>query len=183
MNDQRYEWISKRAYALWEQAGCLPGHDEQHWLQAVSEREQLERTQASSDGHEVLSRKRATVPIVLPLDRQQILVVDDEPFVRYDTVDRLETAGYSTLEAANAAEAMMLLKHHLVGTIITDINMPGNMDGLNLAARVRSLWPRTKIIITSGLVRLRQQDLVPGVEFLAKPMPFERLLRLVASQH
>ncbi|WP_454849967.1 DUF2934 domain-containing protein [Rhizobium binxianense] len=52
----RDEWISKRAYALWEEQGRPQGRDRDHWLQALAEREALERTRATSDGHEVLVR-------------------------------------------------------------------------------------------------------------------------------
>jgi len=58
MIDDRVEWISKRAYALWEEAD-RPNHcATDHWLQAVSERLQLEVTVASSNGAEVLTRTR-----------------------------------------------------------------------------------------------------------------------------
>ena len=43
MTDARTEWISKRAYALWEAAGRKHGHDGEHWEQAVREREEFER--------------------------------------------------------------------------------------------------------------------------------------------
>ncbi|AYG61236.1 DUF2934 domain-containing protein [Rhizobium jaguaris] len=52
--EQGHEWIKKRAYSLWEEAGHPHGRDQDHWNQAVAEREDLERTQASVDGNEVL---------------------------------------------------------------------------------------------------------------------------------
>ncbi|MBY5455209.1 DUF2934 domain-containing protein [Rhizobium leguminosarum] len=54
MSDRRHEWISKRAYAIWEEHGRPHGRDDEHWRQAVAERDTLERTKASSDGREVL---------------------------------------------------------------------------------------------------------------------------------
>ncbi|NLS01329.1 DUF2934 domain-containing protein [Rhizobium sp. P38BS-XIX] len=56
MNDERFSWISKRAYALWEQAGRPWGRDEDHWNQAVSERNAMEGSRASSDGQELILR-------------------------------------------------------------------------------------------------------------------------------
>ncbi len=53
-NTSRHEWICKRAYAIWEAEGRPHGRDAEHWLQATTERERLERTRASSDGNEVL---------------------------------------------------------------------------------------------------------------------------------
>ncbi|QKK18692.1 DUF2934 domain-containing protein [Rhizobium indicum] len=58
MSDRRHEWISKRAYAIWEESGRPDGRDDEHWRQAVAERDALERTQASSDGREVLVKFR-----------------------------------------------------------------------------------------------------------------------------
>ncbi|MGO7180061.1 DUF2934 domain-containing protein [Rhizobium brockwellii] len=58
MSDRRHEWISKRAYAIWEERGRPHGRDDEHWRQAVAERDALERTQASSDGREVLVKFR-----------------------------------------------------------------------------------------------------------------------------
>ncbi|KPH05116.1 DUF2934 domain-containing protein (plasmid) [Rhizobium acidisoli] len=58
MSDQRHHWISKRAYAIWEEQGRPHGRDDDHWRQAVAERNALERTQASVDGCEVLVKFR-----------------------------------------------------------------------------------------------------------------------------
>lgn len=180
MSDQRSNWISKRAYALWEQAGCPLGRDQDHWLQASTERELMERTMASVDGNEVMTRTRGGVDEI-GLNHGTVLVVEDEPQLRFDTVDVLENAGYATQEAANADEALVLLRNRPFDTVITDINMPGSLDGLGLAAHIGSFWPRTKIIIASGLVRLRDQDLLPGVSFLAKPLAAQTLLTIMAT--
>lgn len=60
MADERFEWISRRAYAIWEAAGRPWGCSEHHWEQAVKEREIMERTRASADGAEILARFRKT---------------------------------------------------------------------------------------------------------------------------
>lgn len=61
-NTSRHEWICKRAYAIWEAEGRPHGRDAEHWLQAVAERERLERTRASTDGNEVLIKFRPKAP-------------------------------------------------------------------------------------------------------------------------
>ena len=58
MSDRRHEWISERAYAIWEEQGRPHGRGDEHWRQAVAERDALERTRASSDGREVLVKFR-----------------------------------------------------------------------------------------------------------------------------
>jgi hypothetical protein len=64
--EDRDEWIARRAYALWEQSGRVDGRDLEHWVQAVRERNELERTQASADGREVLVRFRPKAPTATP---------------------------------------------------------------------------------------------------------------------
>jgi CheY-like chemotaxis protein len=175
MNNNRNEWIAARAYSLWEQAGRPFGQDEIHWQQAVLERELLEETQASADGREVMERPRASV-----IEPRSVLIVEDEFQLRYNIVDFLDQAGFKTLEAANADEALVLLKNNVIDTLYTDIDMPGSMDGLGLVAKVRSHWPSTRVIVTSGLVKLSHKDMEAGVTFVAKPTAGLELLKLLA---
>ncbi len=175
MNNNRNEWIAARAYSLWEQAGRPFGQDEIHWQQAVLERELLEETQASADGREVMERPRTSV-----IEPRSVLIVEDESQLRYNIVDFLDQAGFKTLEAANADEALVLLKNNVIDTLYTDIDMPGSMDGLGLVAKVRSHWPSTRVIVTSGLVKLSHKDMEAGVTFVAKPTAGLELLKLLA---
>jgi CheY-like chemotaxis protein len=181
MIDDRNEWISKRAYALWEEHGRTDGHDHEHWLRASVERDLMEATRASIDGREVITRRQRYLVPQVSLQASsaregKVLVVDDEPEIRFNTVSTLEDAGYMAIEAANASEALLWLRKHDVNAVVTDINMPGVIDGLGLAERIRSLWPKTKVIITSGLVRLRSSDLGEDVIFLTKPFHDQTLL-------
>src|SRR5262245_21331526 len=65
--------------------------------------------------------------------------------------DELRRAGFRVIEAINANEAWSVLQTiEKVDLIITDVRMPGSMDGLELAGLVRSTWPTIKIIITSA---------------------------------
>ena len=73
----------------------------------------------------------------------------------------------------------MLLGNHHVEVVVTDVNMPGSVDGIGLKNRIRQGWPGTKVVITSGLLRLSQQDLDDGVVFIPKPYPFERLFAVL----
>ena len=105
-----------------------------------------------------------------------VLVVEDDPLVLLSAVAMIEDAGYDVLEAANADEAIALLEAHpQIRVVFTDIEMPGSMDGLKLAAYVRDRWPPVAIIVTSGRI-LPGEGLLPtdGV-FLAKPYRSEDL--------
>jgi PleD family two-component response regulator len=182
MSDERAEWISKRAYALWEEAGRPEGHDQEHWMTAVRERNWLERTKASLDGEEVLSRKRV-VPLISPQTRpQRVLLVAKEAAGRNRTVAALQRAGIRAVEAGDAAQAMALLKNSRFDTVITGLTMPGHVDGFGLATCVRSLWPRTKVIILSGLGKMRKGELGPGVSFLSTSAPEARLIDAVKGK-
>lgn len=99
-----------------------------------------------------------------------VLVVEDEALIRMDIADELAARGFSVLEAANALEAVAVLASHPeIEILFTDVDMPGGMDGLALAAAVRDRWPPIKIIVTSGLRRIEVSDMPEGSRFLGKP--------------
>lgn len=99
-----------------------------------------------------------------------ILVVEDEPLVSMSIVAHLRDDGFRVLEAANADEAIAILEQDEgVRLIFTDIDMPGSMDGLKLAAAVRRRWPPVHIIVTSGQRSVAADDLPDGSLFFAKP--------------
>jgi CheY-like chemotaxis protein len=99
-----------------------------------------------------------------------VLVVEDEYLIRMDTVSCLEAEGFKIYEANNAAEAIGVLElHDEIRLIFTDVNMPGSMDGLALAQYVRGRWPPVKIIVTSGYMKVRGDDLPAGALFVEKP--------------
>jgi two-component system, response regulator PdtaR len=114
-------------------------------------------------------------------DGVTVLVVEDEPIVRMDIVDRLEDAGFTIIEAANAAEAIALLEGRTdIQLIFTDIDMPGSMDGLMLAAAVRDRWPPVRIIVTSGHRMVEITDIPDGSVFFSKPY---QATEVIASMH
>jgi CheY-like chemotaxis protein len=102
--------------------------------------------------------------------RPVVLVVEDDFLIRMNAAQMIEEAGFSVVEAANSDEAIAILESHLDITVVfTDIQMPGSMDGLKLAAAIRGRWPPIQIIATSGLVDVRKEDLPNGGRFLPKP--------------
>jgi CheY-like chemotaxis protein len=106
----------------------------------------------------------------------QILVVDDEALVRFDLAQTIEEAGYSTFEAADATEAIVILEAHPeIRVVFTDIQMPGTMDGLALSHYVRKRWPPTIIIVSSGRRSPPKDDMPSGARFMAKPYSPEGL--------
>lgn len=99
-----------------------------------------------------------------------ILIVEDEYLIRMLAADVAAERGFAVLEAGNSDEAMRLLERQAgIDIVFTDIDMPGDCDGLALAKRISHLWPSVRIVITSGKVRPRESELPNGSLFLAKP--------------
>lgn len=106
-----------------------------------------------------------------------VLIVEDEPLLRELAVEVVEEAGFVTLEAGDGDEAIALLEARPdIAVLFTDVNMPGSMDGLTLAQKVRVRWPRIKILVASGLIRLKQSDLPSNSVFLEKPYRGEAVI-------
>jgi CheY-like chemotaxis protein len=103
-------------------------------------------------------------------DKIAVLIVEDEFLVRMDIADRLADEGYEVFEAASADEAVAVLEGNAdIRILFTDIDMPGSMDGLKLAAAVRDRWPPIKIVVTSGHRIVEITDLPDGSVFFSKP--------------
>jgi len=99
-----------------------------------------------------------------------ILVVEDDPLILMLALGIIEDEGYTALNASDADEAMVLLERSSeIGIVFTDIEMPGSMDGLELATCIRERWPDIKILVTSGGVRVSDASLPPRGQFLCKP--------------
>jgi DNA-binding NtrC family response regulator len=106
-----------------------------------------------------------------------VLIVEDEPLIRFATLDALEEVGYTALEAGNADEAMVLFRNRTdIDIVFTDVNMAGSMDGIQLSQRIRAIRPGVGIIITSGIVNLDPMLLPTNTVFLPKPYRHEGLL-------
>ncbi|SHF95412.1 Response regulator receiver domain-containing protein [Loktanella atrilutea] len=102
--------------------------------------------------------------------RPAVLIVEDETLIRMDAFDMIREAGFKTYEASSADQAIALMDQHSdIGILFTDIEMPGSMDGVKLAAYVRDRWPPVVIIIASGAVGLDRSTFPDGASFFPKP--------------
>ena len=114
--------------------------------------------------------------------RIAVLVVEDEALIRMAIVDELEDAGFEVFEAANADAAIAILVANLtIRLMFTDIDMPGGMDGLKLAAAVRDRWPPIKIIVTSGHQTIDMSVLPVEGLFLRKPYSARRVVQSISE--
>lgn len=106
----------------------------------------------------------------IPLARHVILIVEDEVLIRMNTADLVHDLGFDSIEAANADQAIAFLEDAPeIAVVFTDIQMPGSLDGLRLAAVVRERWPPVKLLITSGQVNPSAGELPLGAKFISKP--------------
>lgn len=113
---------------------------------------------------------------------KSILVVEDEPFVRDDLVDFFEDRGFTVHAAGNADEAIRIFdQHQNIFAMLTDIEMPGSMDGIRLAHYVRDPHPPTVLLVASGVVRPEPRDLPSGAQFFAKPFDPRMLLQQLSQ--
>jgi CheY-like chemotaxis protein len=111
-----------------------------------------------------------------------VLVVEDEALVRLDAIETLADAGFRVIEAANADEAIAILEARRdIGVVLTDIQMPGSMDGLRLAATIHRRWPPIALIVTSGRNFVQQRDLPEHGRFLPKPYNGTRLVETIRA--
>jgi CheY-like chemotaxis protein len=111
-----------------------------------------------------------------------VLLVEDEPLIRLFLSELLEENGFRVVEAANGAEALVLMEAGLqVDVLLTDVDMATGCSGFELAHRVQELWPGTELLIMSGRQWPSAGDLPPGAAFLAKPCPNEIIVSHVVS--
>lgn len=114
--------------------------------------------------------------------RSAILVVEDETLVRMLGMDVLADAGFDVLEAADADEALTILKSHDdVQLLFSDIDMPGSMDGLELARLVHQRWPEIRLLLTSGHHQLPPEALPDDGRFVRKPWTREVLIEKIRT--
>jgi CheY-like chemotaxis protein len=88
-------------------------------------------------------------------DAPTVLVVDDEVLTRMTIARQLRDCGYTVIEAANADEALIVLGHRPIELhiVLTDIEMPGSMDGFAFAKWVRQNRPELDVMLAGTLSR------------------------------
>lgn len=112
-----------------------------------------------------------------PFVGKDILIVEDEALIRFELVDFFEDAGFRVFEAGSADEAIAIMDANAaIRVVLTDVQMPGSMDGLRLAHYVLDRYPPTALIVTSGAVNPEASDLPVNSIFVAKPFNLRRVL-------
>jgi CheY-like chemotaxis protein len=122
-----------------------------------------------------------------PLRRLNVLVIDDEPFILEYVRKVLHQAGYETILAENADQALARFEERKgeIDLVLTDIVMPDSIDGLELAARIQRIEPTVPVLFITGAIP--QDDphmlsLMNGGFLLRKPFFPDQLIRFVENQ-
>lgn len=113
----------------------------------------------------------------------KILVVEDDPLVLEASAEGLRDVGLEVVEAESADAALVLLEKGLdeVAVIFSDIETPGDLDGVALAGIVREQWPAITVVLTSGSAGPRAKVPSADIHFMAKPYDLARVAALITS--
>jgi CheY-like chemotaxis protein len=113
--------------------------------------------------------------------RETILVVEDEVLIRFLLAETLRTEGYGVVEAANGDEALAVLATSTpIDAILTDVNMPGTLDGVALGRRARSARPALKVMVVSGSAT-SDHAVDAAHAFLAKPYDLQDIVSAIGT--
>ena len=111
-----------------------------------------------------------------------VLVVEDEWLIRFMLSDSIRSAGYRVVEASSADEALVMFGTGVPDMIITDVRMPGSLDGIGLLAEIRKTHSILPVIITSSHLDESLAPLDCATHFVAKPYSIDLITRIVERE-
>jgi DNA-binding NtrC family response regulator len=114
-------------------------------------------------------------------ESMNVIVVEDECLIRMLLVETLTEAGFVVIEAARADDALEILqsKASEVDVVVTDIHMPGQMNGLDLANHASCHWPWISVLMASGKAPPKPGEIPGNTRFLPKPYALEEVVTQV----
>ena len=113
-----------------------------------------------------------------PQKAKIVLIVEDEPLLLMQAIGLVEDAGFEAVTAIDADKAIEILVMRTdIRIVFTDIDMPGSMNGLRLAAAIRDRWPPIEIIVTCDKLNPDAGELPARGCFFAKPYDPEQVTR------
>lgn len=112
-----------------------------------------------------------------------LLVVEDDVLIRMALAEMLEDAGYGVVEAGNGLEAIAVIAGGVrIDAVVTDVDMPGGISGLDVARMVRIKDRLMPILVVSGQTRDLAAEGLHDVDFLAKPYPMQDVLECLSTR-
>ncbi|MCA1868503.1 response regulator [Agrobacterium genomosp. 3] len=115
------------------------------------------------------------------MNQGTILIVEDEPILRMVLADTLVAEGFDVIEAANVLEAIAALGQQIVDAVITDVDMPGGLNGLDLVRMIAMTRINVRTIVVSGGHILPNEDLPGDSVFIEKPYEMNKVVKMVLS--
>jgi len=137
----------------------------------------LPRYRGEVEEEEAEAHRRRRQP--RPEGGRRVLVVDDEPTVRMLAGEVLKELGHAAIEATDATSGLKVLQSDLdIDLLVTDVGLPGGMNGRQLADAARQLRPGLRVLFITGYAEnatLNKEQLEPGMHMLVKPFTMEAL--------
>ena len=116
---------------------------------------------------------------------ETVLIVDDEPTVRMLVTDILADLGYTAIEAGDSATGLKLLQSDVrIDLLVTDVGLPGGMNGRQMADAGRVVRPGLKVLFVTGYAEnaaVGNGHLAPGMTVLTKPFAIETMAARIRS--
>jgi PAS domain S-box-containing protein len=116
---------------------------------------------------------------------ETVLIVDDEPSVRMVVIDVLESLGYAAIEAGDGPSALRVLQSDArIDLLITDVGLPGGMNGRQMADAARQRRPDLRVLFITGYAEgaaIGEGSLGPGMHLLTKPFAMQSLASRIKS--
>jgi len=116
---------------------------------------------------------------------ETVLIVDDEPTVRMLVADILEDLGYTSIEAGDSAAGLKVLQSDVpIDLLVTDVGLPGGMNGRQMADAARMHRPDLKVLFITGYAEnavLGNGHLTPGMAVLTKPFAIDTMAARIRS--
>lgn len=117
----------------------------------------------------------------MSIPRGHVLVVEDEMPLRFELIDAFEEAGFMVLEAGTADAALNILLEKAVAALVTDVEMPGRLDGLGLAEIALLLDPERPVVICTGRSPAGLSRAPAAALLLLKPCPSEVVVAAISE--
>ena len=118
-------------------------------------------------------------PLAFAEAGETVLIVDDEPTVRMLVTDVLEDLGYTAIEAADSASGLKILRSDVrIDLLVSDVGLPGGMNGRQMADAGRKVRPDLKVLFITGYAEnsaIGNGHLDPGMQVLTKPFAVDTL--------
>jgi len=109
-----------------------------------------------------------------------LLFVEDDPLVREAVAPALDQAGFNVIVAKNGEEALSILESgRAINLVFSDIVMPGNLSGIDLARIIEERFPSIRVVLATGYTEVRAA--IPGVRLLAKPYNVNEAVKVLSQ--